>query len=53
MSRHQLATTRVAAMTFADLSGALGRVGLRLGERPAESSGRFSDGGRYRIEIPS
>ncbi|MBA2427596.1 MAG: U32 family peptidase [Actinobacteria bacterium] len=40
-------------MTFADLSGALGRVGLRLGERPAESSGRFSDGGRYRIEIPS
>lgn len=40
-------------MTLEDLRGALELVGLRLGERPPESEARFSDGARYRIEIPS
>ena len=40
-------------MTFADLERVLGRAGFRLAERAVESTQRFGDGIRYRIEIPS
>jgi hypothetical protein len=40
-------------MTFADLERVLGHAGFRLAERPAESTQRFADDVRYRIEIPS
>lgn len=40
-------------MRFADLERVLGHAGFQLAERPGESAQRFTDGARYRIEIPS
>jgi hypothetical protein len=40
-------------VTFEDIRRALAATGYRLDRPPGDSEARFSDGARYRIEIPS